>query len=276
MNAQPLRNLVYYPGETASEIQAMATQPWTNVVLGQFHFSNTQGPTYGQLTWNDTPIDQITADVWSAVRSLPQIVSIQLGTAGNGTWAYIAANMDAAVTTLVGVITSTVYGIQGIDLDPEPIGAVPADVIYNFTLKLGAAQQTTPFYLSHVPVPWDTTYYPQLYGPAYWPGMAPYVDWITPQWYGSVGAGLVTSYEGFWSQGASGPTSGPSGPQPDILVGGQNSADTPLSSLTSAIATLNGHYGTNWGGIGLWAYPTPGPTGQWAQEISNALGPTSS
>jgi len=268
MVAQTLRNLIYYPGESVSDIEAMASQPFTNVVLGQFHFSNTPGSTFGGLYWNDTAVGDISSDVWTAVQALPQTVSIQLGSAGNGTWTYIANNMDAAVKTLVAFISGG-YGVSGIDLDPEPIGAVPLDVIYNFTLALGAAQQTTPFYISHVPVPWDETYYPQLYGPDYWPNMAAYVSWITPQWYGWTGADLVTVYENFWNQGPNGP-SPTNGPQPGIVVAGQETNGT-LSDLVSAIDALNTKYDSDWGGVGVWEYPTPGPTGEWADAISKAL-----
>ena len=263
------RNLIYYPGASVDDLNAIASQPFTNVVLGQFHFSNTSGPTYGTLSWNDTAVSDVPADVWTAVQGLPQVVSFQLGSAGNGTWTYIANNIDAAAQTVVDFINGG-YGVGGVDLDPEPIGAVPLDVILNFTIALGALQQSTPFYLSHVPVPWDNTYYPQLYGPANWPQISAFVSWITPQWYGSAGAELVTAYENFWNQGPDGP-SPTEGPQPDILVAGQETGNTTLAQLVSAIQSLNTNYDSNWGGVGVWSYPTPDGTDDWSTAISKAL-----
>ena len=81
-------------------------------------------------------------NVWAAVRKLkqgpyPKIVSMQIGSAGNGTWDWIASNMDAAAKSLIEIVRGQ-YPIEGIDLDPEPIGAVALKTIYDFTLKLGS------------------------------------------------------------------------------------------------------------------------------------------
>src|SRR6185295_17623971 len=167
MSQQTLRSLVYYPNGpagTESDLAALAASPYfTNVVLGQFHFNEPDG----HVTWNETILSDVPANVWTAVKNLgqgkyPKIVSMQLGTAGNGTWKWIADNMDAAADTLIEIVKAK-NGIVGIDLDPEPIGAVALETIYDFTLKLGSCKAQTPFYLSHVPVPFDDVYFPALY-----------------------------------------------------------------------------------------------------------------
>jgi len=269
MSQQTLRSLVYYPhgpAGTESDLAALAASPYfTNVVLGQFHFNEPDG----HVTWNETILSDVPANVWTAVKNLgqgkyPKIVSMQLGTAGNGTWKWIADNMDAAADTLIEIVKAK-NGIVGIDLDPEPIGEVALETIYDFTLKLGSRKAKTPFYLSHVPVPFDDVYFPALYGTQYWPQMAPFIDWVTPQWYSTTGAKLVTAYEGF----VAGLTT-PSQPlPPGIVVAGQESDSTSLGDLTSAITSLGKKYSSNWGGVGLWAYPLPSP--DWAKSIYNAL-----
>lgn len=270
MSQQILRNLVYYPNGpsgTASDLAALAASPYySNVVLGQFHFDKNNGT----LSWNDTALADVSSDVWAAVAKLaegeyPKIVSMQIGSAGNGTWTWIANDMAAAAQTLIDVVTGE-YPIVGIDLDPEPVGAVALDTIYNFTLQLGSYKSNASFYLSHVPVPWDTVYFPDLYGPQYWPQMAPFVDWITPQWYGTTGGSLASAYEGF----VSGLTTPPQPLPPQIVVAGQESSSTSLTDLISAIKSLNTNYTSNWGGVGLWAYPLP-TSPDWAEAIYNAL-----
>lgn len=260
------RNLIYYPSSDASDIDAIAANPYyTNVVLGQWHMDQTTGA----LSWNDTAIGDVPSDVWTAVRGLsqgqsPKIVSMQLGSAGNGTWSYIANNMSDASSILMGVINGG-YGIQGIDLDPEPVGAVSLDTLLNFTVLLGQQKQNTSFYLSHAPVPWDSDYFPQLYQGSNWSQIASYVDWIMVQWYGNTGQLLVGSYESFISSSA---VTAP------LVVGGQEFSSTSppldLTALTAAIEKLGSKYSGAWGGIGIWAYPLP-TSPDWAQEISEAL-----
>lgn len=270
MSQQNLRNLVYFPNGpagTESDLAALAASPYfSNVVLGQFHFNEPDG----HITWNETTLSEVPADVWTAVGKLaqgkyPKIVSMQLGTAGNGTWKWIANNMDAAAETLIEIVKGE-YPIVGIDLDPEPIGAVALETIYDFTLKLGSYKAKSPFYLSHVPVPFDTAYFPALYGTQYWPQMAPFLDWITPQWYGTTGANLVTAYEGF----VDGMTTPQQPLPPGIVVAGQESGSTSLDDLTSAITSLGKNYLSNWGGVGVWAYPLP-TSPDWAKSIYDAL-----
>jgi hypothetical protein len=171
--------------------------------------------------------------------------------------------MDAAAESLIAIVKGE-YPIIGIDLDPEPIGAVALETIYDFTLKLGSYKSTSPFYLSHVPVPFDTAYFPALYGTQYWPQMAPFIDWITPQWYGTTGAALVTAYEDF----VTGLTIPPQPLPQEIVVAGQESDSTSLDDLTSAIKSLGKKY--PFGGVGVWAYPLP-TSPNWAQEIYDAL-----
>ena len=271
MTVQTLRNLIYYPKGPAgieADLATLATNPfYSNVVLGQFHFNEPAGA----ITWNETLITSVASSVWKAVDGLshgtyPKKVSMQIGTAGNGTWNYIQNHMDDAATALVKIVTGG-HPIIGIDLDPEPPGKVALETIYDFTLLLGSYKQKSPFYLSHVPVPWDGNYFPQLYGPDYWPSMFPFVDWITPQWYDSTGATLVSDYEQFVSAHSAPP---PYGLPPGILVAGQQSTVTTLDALLSAIKSLKTKYGANWGGVGVWAYPLP-TSPDWAQAIYKAM-----
>lgn len=272
MTAQTLRNLIYYPNGPSGIEEDMATiaaDPYfTNVVLGQFHFNETTG----ELSWNQTPISSVTPEEWEAVQGLsqgeyPKIVSMQIGSAGNGTWKYIASQMSAAATTLVNAVTGE-YPIAGIDLDPEETGGeVSAQTLYDFTLLLGSSKQDTPFYLSHVPVP-GAGYF-SVYGPDYWPQLAPYIDWITPQWYYATGSQLVSDYERFASEHIV-PTPYPAPqPFPPLLVAGQESSVTTLDELTSAIQDLVANYGSNWGGVGVWSYPLP--SFDWGEAIYNAM-----
>lgn len=96
--AQNLRNLVYFPNgpdNIESDLAALAASPFvSNVVLGQFHF----GKTDGALSWNTTDITQVSSSVWTAVRSLstgshPKVVSLQIGSAGNGMWRIAALEL---------------------------------------------------------------------------------------------------------------------------------------------------------------------------------------
>ena len=276
MAPQIPRSLIYYPHGPSgieSDLKALAASPYySNIVLGQFHFNEPDG----HITWNETTLSQVSKSVWTAVGNLakgqyPKIVSMQLGTAGNGTWKWIAENMDAAAKSLIDIVkVNGTYPIIGIDLDPEPPGDVPLDAMYNFTLKLGSYKASNKFYLSHVPVPWDGAYFPKLYGPTYWAKMAPFIDWITPQWYGTNGAGLVSAYKAF----VAGLTNPKQPLPPPIVVAGQefdnHATPAQLTELLTAIASLRKTYSTNWGGIGIWSYPLP-TSPDWAQAISKAL-----
>ncbi len=270
MTAQTLRNLIYYPKGPAGiegDLATLAASPfYSNVVLGQFHFNEPAGA----ITWNETLITSVPTSVWKAVDALshgsyPKKVSMQIGTAGNGTWSYIQSHMDDAAAALVKIVTGG-HPIMGIDLDPEPPREVALQTIYDFTLLLGSYKQKSPFYLSHVPVPWDTNYFPQLYGPDYWPSMFPFVDWITPQWYGSTGAKLVSDYEKFISLHMVPP---PYYLPPGIVIAGQDSSQTTLEALVLAIRGLGTKYGPNWGGVGVWAESLP--SSDWARAIYQAL-----
>lgn len=269
MSQQILRSLIYYPkgpNGVVADLADLAANPYySNIVLGQFHFSSTNGV----LSWNDTPVSKVPSETWDAVRNLsagahPKVVSMQIGSGGNGTWGWIANNLSAAAQSLCSVITGE-YGIGGIDLDPEPIGAVSLDTLFNFTLELGSHQKSAPFALSHVPVPGDGTYFPALYGPPYWAKMEPFLDWITPQWYGSTGASLVSVYKQFV---------GDQSLPPDRVVAGQEASEqsgsSVLNAMTSAIESLNKDYASNWGGIGIWAYPLP-TSPDWSMAIDDAL-----
>ena len=270
MAPQIPRSLVYFPNGPSgieSGLAALAASPfYTNVVLGQFHFNEPDG----HITWNETKLSDVSSSVWTAVGKLakgqyPKIVSMQMGTAGNGTWKWIANNMAAAADSLIDIVKGK-YPIVGIDLDPEPPGAVPLDPIYKFTLALGSYKAKYKFYLSHVPVPWDVAYFPKLYGPTYWPKMAPFIDWITPQWYQASGTQLVKAYNAF----VAGLTNPKQPLPPPIVVAGQESDSTSLPDLLAAIKILRTSYSTSWGGVGIWAYPLP-TSPDWAQAIYKAM-----
>lgn len=275
MPQQIPRSLVYFPNGPSGiepDLAALAASPfYSNVVLGQFHFNEPDG----HITWNETTLSNVSSSVWTAVGNLakgqyPKIVSMQMGTAGNGTWKWIADNMDAAAESLIEIVNGK-HPIIGIDLDPEPPGDVALDTIYKFTLKLGSYKTTNvQFYLSHVPVPWDSAYFPALYGSPYWAKMAPFIDWITPQWYGTTGPQLAAAYKAF----VTGLTTPKQPLPPPIVVAGQqfdqNSDPSELQELLTTIGSLRSSYSRNWGGVGIWAYPLP-TSPDWAQAIRKAL-----
>jgi hypothetical protein len=264
-NAQK-RFIVYYPNSNADEITAMAANPYfTNVVLGQFHMNETTG----ELTWNTMPLDQIPAATLTAVRSLSRgpnakVVSIQLSAAESGTWKYIAANPQNALAILTRAMQGN-YGFGGIDLDPEPVGTVSLQLLYNFTLLLGPAAQDNAFALSHVPVPFDSNYFPTIYTGSYWQRMSPYLGWVTPQWYGSTGDQLFDAYVQFITS---------TGMPPNRVAAGQEmfptSSPADLATLQRTIRRLNARFPGQFGGIAMWAYPLL-TSPDWAAGISDAL-----
>jgi hypothetical protein len=263
-NAQK-RFIVYYPQSNADEIAAIAANPYyTNVILGQFHMNEQTG----ELTWNAMPLNQIPAATLAAVRSLSQgphakVVSIQLSAAVSGTWKYIAANPQNAVAILTQAMQGG-YGFGGVDLDPEPVGTVSLQLLYNFTLLLGPAARRNGFALSHVPVPFDSNYFPTIYTGSYWAQMSAYVDWVTPQWYGSTGDQLFDVYVQFITA---------TGMPPSLVEAGQqtlpSSSPADLASLERTIRRLNARFNGQFGGVGMWAYPLPTPA--WSPIIAAAL-----
>jgi len=225
--------------------------------------------TTGALTWNTMPLDQIPPATLAAVRSLsqgqyPKVVSIQLSAAVSGTWKYIASNPANAVAILTQAMQGG-YGFHGVDLDPEPVGTVGLKLLYDFTLLLGPAARNAGFHLSHVPVPFDQNYFPTIYTRTYWSSMAPYVEWVTPQWYGLTGDQLVAAFTQFVNT---------TGIPPNVVVAGQqtfpSSSPLDLDLLERAVRRLNVTYSGNWGGVGMWAYPLP-TNPNWSSIIRAAL-----
>ncbi len=249
-------NLIYYQGQSVDDLGDIATSSYTHVLLSAFHF----GKTSGVLSLNQTPVygsdgksNPDLASFWEAVCAVQKtnkFVGAMVGGGGNGTFAYVFANPDAAaesLTQLVNNIGRKGSGLDGIDLDVED--HYSADDLQAFTVRLSG--KIPGKFLTHSPLASQLGDYNQKR----WGTSLEMLSWLNVQWHHCPGRECTppdNTLEGSFKFLTDGTTSDLAIPAEKIAVGNLVGNGT-LTDRANELLKVQKMY-RGWRGVSGWNY----------------------